>query len=212
MQENQKGKVLNPETCYISEDVTIEENVVIYPNNYIEGKTIIKSGAVLLPNNFIRDSFIGENTQVFNSVIENSIVEDGVSIGPFAHLRPESKIESGVKIGNFVEIKKSKIGEKTKVSHLTYVGDADVGKNVNIGCGVVFVNYNGKIKQKTVVEDNCFIGSSVNLIAPITVEEKAFICAGTTVDKNVEQGDFVIGRSRMTTKKGRAINYLKGDN
>ena len=212
MQENQKGKVLNPETCYISEDVTIEENVVIYPNNYIEGKTIIKSGAVLLPNNFIRDSFIGENTQVFNSVIENSIVEDGVSIGPFAHLRPESKIESGVKIGNFVEIKKSKIGAKTKVSHLTYVGDADVGKNVNIGCGVVFVNYNGKIKQKTVVEDNCFIGSSVNLIAPITVEEKAFICAGTTVDKNVEQGDFVIGRSRMTTKKGRAINYLKGDN
>lgn len=213
MQDKNKGfKLIKPNTCYISEQAIIEDDVVIYPNNYIEGNSVIKKGAVLLPNNFIVDSTIGENTRVFSSVVEDSIVGEGVTIGPFAHLRPKCEIGADAKIGNFVEVKKSKIGAKTKVSHLTYVGDAEIGSEVNVGCGVVFVNYNGKIKQKTIVKDQSFIGSSVNLIAPVNVGEKAFICAGTTVDKDVEDGEFVIGRSKMTTKKGRTLSYLKGDN
>lgn len=204
-------KLINPNSVFISKEAKIEEDVVIYPNNYIEGNSVIEKGVVLLPNNFIEDSKIGRNSRVFCSVIENSSVGEGVSIGPFAHLRPNSKINDYSKIGNFVEVKNSFVDKGTKISHLTYVGDAEIGEKVNIGCGVVFVNYNGKIKQKTKVKDKSFIGSSVNLIAPVEVGEGAFVCAGTTVDKNVSAGDFVIGRSRMQIKEGRAKQYLKGD-
>ncbi|MBR2909155.1 MAG: hypothetical protein IKC11_02280 [Clostridia bacterium] len=198
-------------SVFISKEAIIEDDVIIYPNNYIEGNCVIKKGTVLLPNNFISNSTIGEQCKISNSVIEASFIDDGVSIGPFAHIRPNSKILKNVKIGNFVEVKNSIVKDKTKISHLSYVGDAEVGKNVNIGCGVVFVNYNGRIKQKTTIEDGSFIGSSVNLIAPVHIGEKAFICAGTTIDKDVSSGDFVIGRSRMNIKEGKARFYLKGE-
>ena len=204
-------KIIDKNSVYISDQTIIDDDVTIYPNNYFEGKCVIKKGAIILPNNFIKDSTIGENVKVFSSVIEDSQVGDGATIGPFAHLRPKSIVGCGVKIGSFVEIKNSRLGEKTKVPHLSYVGDVEMGKKVNVGCGVVFVNYNGKIKQKTVVGDNSFIGSSVNLIAPLKVGERTFICAGTTVDKDVDSGDFVIGRSKMCIKKDRAKNYLKGE-
>ena len=139
------------------------------------------------------------------------MVWERVTIGPFAHLRPGAEILAEAKIGNFVEIKNSKVGKKTKVSHLSYVGDASIGDNVNIGCGVVFVNYTGKTKLRSVVKDNSFIGSSVNVIAPVEIGERVYVCAGTTVDKSVSDGDFVIGRSRMTVKKDRAKQYLKGE-
>lgn len=194
---------------YIDETAKIGENVKIYPNNYILGDSVIEDNVILYPNNYIINSTIKEGSTVFYSVIEDSTVMENVKLGPFSHLRPESVIKKNAKIGNFVEIKKSEIGEGTKVSHLTYVGDAQVGKSVNIGCGVVFVNYNGKTKSKTIVGDNSFIGSSVNLIAPVKVGDNVFVCAGTTVDKDVSQGDFVIGRSRMCTKEGKAKKYLK---
>lgn len=129
-------------------------------------------------------------------------------IGPYAHLRTGSKIDDYVKIGNFCEIKNSEIGSYTKISHLAYVGDAKVGSRVNIGCGVIFVNYNGSQKNKTVVEDNAFIGSNVNLIAPITIKSGAYVCAGTTVDLSIDKDDFVIGRVRPEIKKNRAVKYL----
>ena len=210
--KNNSFTIINPSSVYISDETIIEEGVTIYPNNYLEGKCLIKKGATLLPNNFIINSTVGKSSKIFNSVIEESIVGDGVTIGPFSHLRPNSNIEENAKIGNFVEIKNSLVNSGTKINHLSYVGDAEIGKNVNVGCGVVFVNYNGKIKQKTIVEDKCFVGSSVNLIAPVKVGQSAFICAGTTVDKNVPANAFVIGRSRMNIKEERAIKYLKGDN
>lgn len=203
--------ILDKNSVYIDSTVTLKNNITIYPNNYIYGNSIIDNNVTLLPNNFIKDSTIKSGTKIFNSVIEESIVCENVSIGPFAHLRPNSIIDKEAKIGNFVEIKNSTIGEKTKVNHLSYVGDAFVGKETNIGCGVVFVNYTGKTKHKTFVGDKSFVGSSVNLIAPVKVGDKAYICAGTTIDKDVNDGSFVIGRSRMQEKLNYAKNYLKGD-
>ncbi len=197
--------------AYIEDSVVLEENVKIYPNCYLIGKTTIKKGSIIYPGTTIIDSEIGENCVVKNSYIEESIVHNGVNIGPFAHLRPNSEIFDNAKIGNFVEIKNSKIGDGSKVSHLAYVGDAEIGKNCNIGCGAIFVNYNGKSKNKTIVGDGSFIGSNCNVIAPVTVASGTYVCAGTTLSVSTEIDDFVIGRSRETIKKNRAHNYL-GEN
>ena len=197
------------ENIYIDKKTIIEEGVTIYPFNVIVGNSVIKQGAVLYPSNYIVDSSICEGASITYSVIENSVVKNGAKIGPFSHLRPGSEIGEEAKIGNFVEIKNSKIGKNTKASHLSYIGDGQVGDRVNIGCGVVFVNFTGKYKEKTTIGSDSFVGSSVNLIAPVSIGEKAFIAAGTTVDKNVNNGDFVIGRSKMQTKEGKAKKYLK---
>ena len=197
------------ESCIIDDTVVIGKNVTIFPGNVLLGNTIIEDDVTLLPNNCIISSKISKGATILNSVIEESEVGENVKIGPFSHLRPNSKIGQNVRIGNFVEVKNSTIDQNTKVSHLTYVGDADVGKDVNVGCGVVFVNYNGKTKSRSKVGDHSFVGSSVNVIAPVTIGEKSFVCAGTTVDKNVEAGAFVIGRSKMCVKPDRAKKYLK---
>ena len=132
-----------------------------------------------------------------------------MSVGPFARLRPDADVRDNAKIGNFVEIKNAIIGENTKVSHLAYVGDAEVGKNCNIGCGAIFVNYNGRTKSRTVVGDNCFIGSNCNIIAPVAIASDSYICAGTTVTEDINADDFVIGRVRQEVKPCRAHKYLK---
>lgn len=194
-------------SVFIDDKVKIGENVIIYENNRIEGNTEICDNVTIFPNNFISNSVIGKGSKLFSSVLENSEVGACVSIGPFAHLRTGSKIESHAKVGNFCEIKNSEIGAYSKISHLAYVGDAKVGKNCNIGCGAIFVNYNGKVKQKTFVGDKVFIGSNVNIIAPVTIGEGAYICAGTTISEDVKAGDFVIGRCRPVTKTDRAKNY-----
>ena len=157
----------------------------------------------------IKNSIIGKNVQIEASFLEDSEIGEGTHIGPFSHLRPNSKIGKNCKIGNFCEIKNSTIGDGTKVSHLAYVGDAVVGKNCNIGCGVIFANYNGRTKNKITVGNNVFIGSNSNIIAPVNIADDVYICAGSTITKDIEKGDFVIGRSRETIKKGRAYQYLK---
>lgn len=141
--------------------------------------------------------------------MEKSIVGENTTVGPFSRLRPNSVIGSGAKIGNFVEIKNSTINNGSKVSHLSYVGDADVGENVNVGCGVVFVNYNGKKKFRSVVKNGAFVGSSVNVIAPVTIGEKSFVCAGTNVSESVPDFAFAIGRSKMQIKPSGAKKYLE---
>lgn len=186
----------------------IGNNVIIYQNNHIDGDSIIGDNVTIYPNSFISNSIIGKGTKIYSSYIENAEVGNCCFIGPYAHLRTGAKIENFVKIGNFCEIKNANIGDNSKVSHLAYVGDASIGKNCNIGCGVIFVNYNGKVKQKTIVGDGVFVGSNVNLIAPVEIENGAYICAGTTVDKNVSKNDFVIGRVRQETKKGLATKYF----
>lgn len=200
--------ILDKSSVFVDDRAKIGENVIIYENNRIEGETIIGDNVTLYPNNFISSSEIGKGSKVHASVIESSKVGSCVSIGPFAHLRPGSKIGDYAKIGNFCEIKNAEIGERTKVSHLAYVGDAKVGKKCNIGCGAIFVNYNGKTKNKTFVEDEVFIGSNVNIVAPVTIGKGAYICAGTTVAEDVSGEDFVIGRVRAEVKPGRAKKYF----
>lgn len=200
---------IDKQTTYIEENVKLGKNIIIYPNNYILGGTIIDDNCIILPFNIIENCKIGKNVKISFSKLEDSEIKDNVTIGPFTHLRPNSILCENCKIGNFVEIKNSTLNSGTKASHLAYVGDAEVGRNCNIGCGAIFVNYNGAQKQKTKVGNNCFIGSNANLIAPLNIANNSYICAGSTLTKNTNEFDFVIARTRETIKPNRASKYLK---
>lgn len=195
--------------AYIDHQVKLGKNVYIAETASIYGECEIDDNVKIYENSVIYNSKIGAGTTIISSYIEESQIGENNQIGPFARLRPDSKTDNNVKIGNFVEIKNSTLGEGTKVAHLAYVGDADVGSNVNIGCGVVFVNYNGRKKQRVKVGDNSFIGSNANLIAPLEIAANSYICAGTTMTESTQDGDFVIGRVRPTIKSNRAKDYLK---
>ena len=199
----------NTNNIIIEDTVKIGKNVKILPNNVILGNTIIGDNSIINYGNYINNSTIGKNCNIEYSHIEESVIEDFVSIGPFSHLRPNSKIGSYCKIGNFVEIKNSQLGNNVKASHLSYIGDAEIGNNCNIGCGVIFANYNGTTKNKSIVKDNCFIGSNVNIIAPITLANGTYICAGTTITRDTNEYDFVIGRPHETIKSKKAKYYIK---
>lgn len=193
---------IDPNNSYIDSEVKIGKDTIIYPGCVIEGNTEIGEDCIIGPNSRIVNSKIHNGVEVQNSVVLDSIVHDNTSVGPFAYIRPDSEIGKNVKIGDFVEIKKSKIGDDTKVSHLTYIGDAEVGKGCNFGCGTVVVNYDGTNKHKTVVKDNAFIGCNTNLVAPVTVEENAYIAAGSTITENVPSGALAIARAKQVNKEG----------
>lgn len=188
--------------AYIEEGTVIGAGTVIYPCVVIEGKVTIGENCTIGMNSRICDSKIGNNTEIQSSVIIESSVGDGTTVGPFAYMRPNSHVGSKCKIGDFVEIKNSTFGDGSKSSHLTYIGDADVGENVNLGCGVVFVNYDGSNKYRSTVKDGAFIGCNVNLVSPVTVEEKAYIGAGTTVTSNVPSGSLHVSRPKARTLEG----------
>lgn len=209
MEKFENVKFVNKNTVYIDDSVTIGKNVTIYENNRIEGNTIIGDNCVIFQNNYINNAKIGESVEITNSYIEDSIIESNAHIGPFSRIRPNSIIGKNCKIGNFVEVKNSKLAEGVKASHLTYIGDAEIGVNCNIGCGVIFVNYNGQTKNRIIIGNNCFIGSNCNLIAPVNISDRAYICAGTTVTENVNEDDFVIGRLHQEVKPGGAKKYIK---
>lgn len=179
------------------------KKVSIDPSAKIIGDCTFGEGCIIEGNSYIENSHFGDNVWVSNSRITDSKVRNGVKIGPFAHLRNGTEICDEVRIGNFVEIKNSYIGKGTKLAHLAYVGDATVGANVNVGCGVIFCNYDGKNKYKTIVEDNVFIGSNSNLVAPLKIGMGSFIAAGTTVTKDLDQNQFCISRSEMRVKENR---------
>jgi bifunctional UDP-N-acetylglucosamine pyrophosphorylase/glucosamine-1-phosphate N-acetyltransferase len=193
--------IVDPASTYIDVNVQIGEDTVILPNTILEGNTAIGEDCIIGPNSRISNCNIGNNVEVANSVAIDSSIGDETHVGPFAYLRPGSVIGSKVKIGDFVEIKKSIIGDKTKISHLTYVGDAEIGQNVNIGCGVVVVNYDGKHKNKTVVEDNSFIGCNTNLVSPVVVHNNAYIAAGSTITEDVPENSLAIARERQVIKQ-----------
>lgn len=186
---------------------TVEEGAVIFSNCVIRNSHIKKN--CIIQNSTIENSVIGENTKIINSFIENSTLFNDITVGPYAHIRPNTIIKNNCKIGNFVEIKNSEINKNTKISHLAYVGDATIGENCNIGCGVIFANYNGIKKQHSVVGNNCFIGSNCNIIAPVNIANNTYISAGTTLTKNTNEFDFVIGRARETIKTGYAKKYIE---
>ena len=194
--------IIDVNSTYIESDVEIGNDTIVYPGVMLKGNTKIGSGCIIGMNCNISNSTIGDYTEVESSTIIDSIVGENTIVGPYAYLRPNSNIGSHVKIGDFVEVKNATIGDNSKASHLSYIGDAYVGKYVNIGCGVVFVNYDGHHKFKSVVKDGAFIGSNSNLVAPVTVEEKGYIATGSTITDDVPQGALAIAREKQVVKEG----------
>ena len=195
----------NPNATYIDVDVEIEPDVVIEANVTLKGQTKIGAESVLTNGTYIVDSTIGAKTVITNSMIEHSVVEEGVTVGPFAHVRPDSTLKKDVHIGNFVEVKGSTIGENTKAGHLTYIGNAEVGSDVNFGAGTITVNYDGQHKFKTQIANNVFIGSNSTLIAPLEIGANALTAAGSTITDDVPADSVAIGRGRQVNKEGYAI-------
>lgn len=189
-----------PETTIIQSNVEIGRDTVIYPGTIIKSGTKIGENCTIGMNTQIDNSTLADNVNVLSSVIIDSEIDSGTTVGPFAYLRPNSKIGKDVRVGDFVEIKNSTVDNGTKISHLTYVGDSDVGKRVNFGCGTVTVNYDGKKKYRTKIGDDCFIGCNTNLVAPVTVENGGYTAAGSTITDTVPQDCLAIARARQVIK------------
>lgn len=197
-------------TCKIEPTVQIAQDVTIYPGVILEGSTTIETGTVLGANVVLKNMKVGAHCEIkTGTVAEDSVVGAHVKLGPYAHLRPESIVKDGAKIGNFVELKKATIGEKTAISHLSYVGDAEVGARVNIGCGFITCNYDGRVidgsrKHKTVIEDDVFIGSDCQAVAPIRLRKGSFVASGSTITQEVPADALAIARARQVNKPGYA--------
>lgn len=196
--------LINPANTYIGVDVKIGSDTVIQPGVILEGNTVIGEDCHIGPNSRITNSTIGDRTKVDSSVVDLSVVGSDVAVGPFAHIRPATNVGNRAKVGNFVELKKTTLGEGSKASHLTYLGDAEIGTDVNIGCGTITVNYDGVNKFKTIIGDRSFIGCNANLVAPVTINSDTYVAAGTTITKEVPPFALAIGRSRQENKENYA--------
>ncbi len=190
--------IVDPNTTFIDTDVKIGQDTIIYPNTYLEGKTVIGEDCKIGPDVRFVNMTVGDNVTAHFSYCHDAEIYNDVTLGPYVHIRPGTKISDGVKIGNFVEIKNSNIGEGSKLPHLQYIGDSDVGKGVNIGCGTVTCNYDGKNKHRTKIGNNAFIGCNTNLVAPVNVGDGAYIAAGSTITKDVPKNNLAVARSRQT--------------
>lgn len=199
--------LIDAASIYIGADVEIGMDTEIYPGTVLSGHTRIGENCKIGPSADIKDTLIGNGTVIRHSVADEAEIGDECQIGPFAYLRPGAKLASHVKIGDFVEIKNATIGEGSKVPHLSYVGDATVGEKVNIGCGAITANYDGYNKSRTEIGDQAFIGSNVNLIAPVKIGTGAYVVAGSTITQDVEDNDLAIARERQTNKPGYAEKF-----
>ena len=188
------------QSVVIEDNVTIGKGTVIMPNTLLYSGVVIGENCVIGPNTLIKESVIGNEVKLNSVQCYQSKVLDGADIGPFVHIRPNSVIGNKVHLGNFVEVKNSNIDKGTKVSHLTYVGDSDVGKRVNFGCGTVTVNYDGKNKHRTTIGDDCFIGCNTNLVAPVKIGDGAYTAAGSTITEDVPEVSLGIARARQVNK------------
>lgn len=193
-------RFIDPSTCYTDPTVQVGRGTTLLPNTILRGKTVVGEGCTIGPNVMIQDSSLGDRVTVNASQIFDSTVEHSANIGPFSYIRPHSHVGEGVKVGDFVEVKNATLGKGTKISHLTYVGDADVGENVNFGCGTVLVNYDGANKHRTTIEDNAFIGCNTNLVSPVTIGKGAFTAAGSTITGDVPPESLAIARTPQTVK------------
>jgi bifunctional UDP-N-acetylglucosamine pyrophosphorylase / glucosamine-1-phosphate N-acetyltransferase len=193
--------IIDPDNTYIGPDVKVGQDTVIFPGTTLSGGTVIGSDCQIGPNSEISNCEIGNNTVIRQSAAFDSKIGSEVNIGPFAHIRPDSDIHDEVKIGNFVEIKKAVFGKGSKASHLSYIGDAEVGADVNIGCGSITVNYDGKNKFLTKIEDGVFIGCNSNLVAPVTIGKGAYVAAGSTITEDVPGEALALARARQVNKE-----------
>jgi len=198
----QRVTIVDPNSTFIERGVKIGQDTIIYPFTIIEKDTKIESGCLIGPYSHLIDADIGKGVRVWSSIIESSTVKERANIGPYTHLRPGTVVKRGAKIGNFVELKKTIMGEGSKASHLTYLGDAIIGKKVNIGAGTITCNYDGEKKHKTVIEDGVFIGSNNSLVAPVRLGKNSYTGAGSTITEDVPAGNLAIARSRQKNISG----------
>jgi bifunctional UDP-N-acetylglucosamine pyrophosphorylase/glucosamine-1-phosphate N-acetyltransferase len=194
--------IMDIDSTFIDQEVSIGPDTVIYPFTWIEGATTIGGNCQIGPNSRIQDSTIGENTTLHFTYAHECKIGNGVTAGPYVHLRPKTVLADGVKLGNFVEVKNTQVGVGSKIPHLSYIGDTDMGEKVNIGCGTITVNYDGKNKSRTTIEDAAFIGCNSNLVAPVTVGKGAYVAAGSTITKDVPADALGVARSRQTNIEG----------
>jgi bifunctional UDP-N-acetylglucosamine pyrophosphorylase/glucosamine-1-phosphate N-acetyltransferase len=194
--------LVDPDRTYVDVSVTVGPDTVIHPLTFLEGETAIGRDCVIGPSTRIVDSTVGDETEIQFSVVKGSTVGDRVTVGPYAHLRPETVLEPGSKAGTFVELKKSRVGPGSKVPHLAYVGDATIGEGANIGAGTITCNYDGFEKHQTVIEDGAFIGSDTMLVAPVKIGKDAVTGAGSTISKDVPPGALAVERSEQKNVEG----------
>jgi len=195
--------VRDPQTTYVDEDVEVGPGTVLYPGVILESGTVIGDGCTIHARVRITRCRLAESVVVLDgSILEDSVVGEDAAIGPYARLRPGSDIGARAKVGNFVETKATRLGAGSKASHLTYLGDAVIGDNVNIGAGTITCNYDGETKERTIIEDGAFIGSNVALVAPVTIGAGAYVGAGSTITEDVPAGALAVGRGRQVTKDG----------
>ena len=202
-------RVVDPDTVYVGPNVQIGSGTVLLPGTILRGNTVIGENCEIGPNTMIRDCTVGDRVTVNSSQLNESTVDSDTTVGPFAYVRPNCHVGSHVKVGDFVELKNSSIGDNTKISHLTYVGDSDVGKHVNFGCGTVTVNYDGETKFRTTIGDDAFIGCNTNLVAPVQVGDGAYTAAGSTITDDVPSGALAIARSTQVVKRQWATKRRK---
>lgn len=199
--------IIDPASTFIDPSAKIGLDTIIRPFTYLEGNIEIGEGCEIGPNTRFVDVKVGSGCEISFTYAHECEVKNNVKIGPYVQLRPNTVICDNAKIGNFVEVKNSNVGEGTKLPHLSYIGDSDIGSRVNVGCGCITVNYDGKKKHRTTIKDDAFIGCNSNLVAPVTVNEGAYVGAGTTVTKEVEAGDLAVARAKQRNIKGWASKY-----
>jgi bifunctional UDP-N-acetylglucosamine pyrophosphorylase/glucosamine-1-phosphate N-acetyltransferase len=199
------ARVEDPATTHVSDEAVVEAGAVLKPFTILEGRTIVRAGAVVGPFARLVDVEVGPGAQILDHcLLRESVIEAGASVGPFAHIRPESRVGERARVGNFVELKKTHLGEGSKAQHLSYLGDATVGPDVNIGAGTITCNYDGVAKHPTRIEAGAFVGSDTTLVAPLTVGEGAYVGAGSTITEDVPKDALALGRARQVTKPGWA--------
>lgn len=201
--------ILDPASTFVDEDVEIGMDTVLHPFTWLEGKTKIGMDCVIGPNSRLQDVEVGNESELTFTFAHQCKIGKKVTVGPYVHLRPDTELKAGVKIGNFMEVKNSIIGEGTKLSHLSYIGDADLGKEINIGCGTITVNYDGENKHRTIIEDRAFIGCNSNLVAPVIIGKDSYVAAGSTITKNVPDESLGVARARQSNLEGWARRKRK---
>jgi len=197
--------VEDPATTFVGDDVVVEEGAVLRPFTILEGKTVVRTGAEVGPFVRLVDVEVGEGARILDHcLLLSSVVEKGASVGPFAHVRPDSRVGEGARVGNFVELKKTTLGRGSKAQHLSYLGDATVGTGVNVGAGTITCNYDGVTKSPTRIEDGAFVGSDSTLVAPVTIGAGSYVAAGSTITADVPRDALAFGRARQVVKPGWA--------
>ena len=194
--------IIDPNNTYVDTTVTIGRDTVLYPGTILEGHTVIGEDCHIGPYVRMTNVQMGDDDHVQFMYAHDCQIKNGCEVGPFVHFRPDTVIGNHVKVGNYMEVKNSTIGDGTKLPHLSYIGDSDVGQNVNIGCGTITVNYDGKIKHRTTIGDHAFVGCNSNLVAPVTVGDYAYVGAGSTITKDVPAKSLSVARARQRNIEG----------